>query len=525
MFSPAKSRQYANDFRMLAEEMIVGVRGSDPGYDDLPEYLSASTGWPSYGDAALAEAMKYAHEAGDMCSDEQVEAIGFAIQEAVSKATNGNADAVNAAIRKARRAAASDAPSNVVQFPTGTPKARAAGKKKREGSPYELRIVNGNDLRASVKIQPWFLVPDMVPGRKVKLLMGEDGAGKSMLMLLLGVCTALGLKFMGRTVRRGAVVFYTAEEELADVADRVDAIVRALGLKNPDLKDLHIIAVDDDDDSDESGFVLGGPGGDGKIKMTALWESLVHDIGVINPVLVMIDPLSEIFDGNEIVRVHTRQFIAPMRKLARKNDFAMILSGHVSEEGRKSGRGSSGSTGWSALMRARSYLQKICDDKGVEIDPNKRLWTFKKMTSGAQAVEIELAFNGDGVLLPVVAEQVEVADGQTSINATLALIARKEQWLVERIDERNRQRRVLTFSGPRATGYAPKELADEFRKEFKGAKKPVAEVKEIADMLIKADRVHLAPFGYASECKTKLVTGPMQDYEASNKPKGSVETD
>jgi hypothetical protein len=66
----------------------------------------------------------------------------------------------------------------------------------------------------------------------------------------------------------------------------------------------------------EETSVLGGPVSGGKIEATPLWESLVRNIEEFQPRGVIVDPLNEVFDGDELKRVQARQFVGLMRPVA-----------------------------------------------------------------------------------------------------------------------------------------------------------------------------------------------------------------
>jgi hypothetical protein len=273
------------------------------------------------------------------------------------------------------------APDNVVQFPSGEPEGEPVeGMGVAGGVLSKLLFINGNELRAMPKAVPWFFVEGVIQGRKVSLLMGEDGSGKSFLMLLLALAAATGGDWLGFTVNRGPVVFLTAEEEAGDVWERIAAIEKMLG-RELDLKDFHLVVLNEGDTDSDGGLVLGGLGRNGKVQMTALWNTLVSGVETIMPVSIMLDPLVEIFDGDEMVRVQSRQFIAPMRKLARKHDLAIYLSGHPSKTSARDRTGTAGSTGWTATMRGHQFYEKVYDDEGndtrkrrLHINPVSREW-------------------------------------------------------------------------------------------------------------------------------------------------------
>jgi archaellum biogenesis ATPase FlaH len=221
-----------------------------------------------------------------------------------------------------------------------------------------LPIVSGAALLEKNLPPPAFLVPNMFQRRKANLLMGEDGAGKSFLMLQLAVAVASGTKWLGMDVERGPAVFYTAEEEDRDLDVRLRAVCAHMGVSAAQLNDLHLIPMGGAASS-VLGELSGFGGGEKKIQGTKLWRSLMANIATIKPELVIIDPLNEVFDGDELKRTQARQFVGLLRPVAAEYDSTIIVTGHPSVMGVRTGGGTSGSTGWSAVFRSRTYLKKV----------------------------------------------------------------------------------------------------------------------------------------------------------------------
>jgi hypothetical protein len=49
-----------DQYRMIAENMLLGINESDPGYDDLPATLSELPSWPAWGNNVIDEATAFA---------------------------------------------------------------------------------------------------------------------------------------------------------------------------------------------------------------------------------------------------------------------------------------------------------------------------------------------------------------------------------------------------------------------------------------------------------------------------------
>ena len=143
-------------------------------------------------------------------------------------------------------------------------------------------------------------------------------------MLQLAVAVATGGYQLGHKMEKGPVIFYTAEEEVGDLKVRLIASAHPIGVERLDLSDLLLIPL-----GVEVSAVLGAQVSGGKIEATEHWSSLVNRIETIQPKLVIIDPLNEVFDGDELKRVQARQFVGLMRPVAAKHDLAVIVRSPV----------------------------------------------------------------------------------------------------------------------------------------------------------------------------------------------------
>jgi AAA domain len=140
-------------------------------------------------------------------------------------------DIVNQARRALQVGLARAAPGTVVQFPG-----------VRGDS---LPIITAKDLMAREDLPDLgFLVENMIPFGKITGLGGEDGTGKSRLLLQLavGVCSTAVWAGLRIPVATGPVIFYTVEETPRDMRSRLMKLARALKI-DVCLDNLHIIAM------------------------------------------------------------------------------------------------------------------------------------------------------------------------------------------------------------------------------------------------------------------------------------------
>jgi RecA-family ATPase len=127
----------------------------------------------------------------------------------------------------------------------------------------------------------------------------------------------------------------------------------------------------------------------GRMRPTELWREFEARVAYLNPSLVVLDTLADVYGGDENVRTQVRQFVSMLRDLAIRNNCAVLLLGHPSLSGMMSGSGSSGSTGWNNSVRSRLYLHRQLTEDGkpdkdaIKRDPKLRILEVMKANYGA----------------------------------------------------------------------------------------------------------------------------------------------
>jgi RecA-family ATPase len=220
-------------------------------------------------------------------------------------------------------------------------------------------------------------------GRYGNLLYGDGGTGKSLLSLQLAVATVLGSDWLGKPTRQGDCLFLTAEDDMDEVHRRLADISKAEGIDLKDLDGLFLSSLAGED------AILAAPDG-AMVKPTELYRALEERINTLEPALVVLDTLADLFGGEENQRAHARQFIGLMRGLAIHFGTTIVLLAHPSLAGMASGSGSSGSTGWSNSVRSRLYFERVKGDDGAEDDPDARVLKTMKANYGRTGEEIRL---------------------------------------------------------------------------------------------------------------------------------------
>jgi RecA-family ATPase len=240
-------------------------------------------------------------------------------------------------------------------------------------------------------------------------------------------------------IRHGPALYLSAEEPDDELAIRLHAI--AGGLIVPEGMPTHGLAVVSRAQVDSllCTFTRAGV-----IEPTGLWKELAQRIGDTKPRLVCIDAAADVFGGDENERAQVRQFIALLRKPAIEHDCAIVLMGHPSRDGIRSGHGYSGSTAWHNGVRARQYLTTPQTEKGEEPDRSRRKLALHKSNSGETGHEIPLRWeNGRFVVM----REAESADR----------LAEAKELFIDRLRAYTAQgRHVSDKKGP---SYAPAKFA------------------------------------------------------------------
>jgi RecA-family ATPase len=193
----------------------------------------------------------------------------------------------------------------------------------------------------------------------------------------------------------GPAIYLGAEDETDEIHRRLDGIVAHYsGVRYADLMgNLHLMSFAGKD------ATLAISGRDGIVRPTALFERLYQSACKIQPKLITLDTVSDIFVGSENDRPQVRQFVALARRLAMDANAAVLICSHPSLTGISTGTGLSGTTGWHNSVRGRIYLMPAKTEAGEEPDQDLRQLEFMKNNYGPLAQRILLRWK-NGVFVP-----------------------------------------------------------------------------------------------------------------------------
>lgn len=237
-----------------------------------------------------------------------------------------------------------------------------------------------------------WLVQGMIPMNTVSLLYGDGGTGKSLIALQLAVSTVLGRLWIGKQPVCGPVIYYSAEDDRAELHRRLGAICRHHLSSTGTLGMLHVA-----DMAGKDALLASIGKKTGALTPSAVLNSLNVRVSAIRPKLVVLDTLADIYPGNENDRTQVRHFIGLLRGLAIRHRCAVLTLAHPSLSGIASGTGASGSTAWNNSVRSRLYFERVrCE--GYESDPDAR--RLKVMKSNYGPIDSEIAVQWrDGVFI------------------------------------------------------------------------------------------------------------------------------
>lgn len=198
-----------------------------------------------------------------------------------------------------------------------------------------------------------WLVQGWMPIGQPTLLYGDGGTGKSLLALQLCASVALNVPWLGLGVKHGRSIYFTAEDDEAELHRRLEKICISLDVRLSDLSNMEVASM-----IGMEALFVNHDAAKNLLRPTKLLEHIQEKIQNEKPSLVVFDTLADIFSGDENQRSSSRQFISMMRTLAYENDCAVLILAHPSKTGMYEKSGTSGSTGWSNSARSRIYLSR-----------------------------------------------------------------------------------------------------------------------------------------------------------------------
>lgn len=256
-----------------------------------------------------------------------------------------------------------------------------------------------------------FIIPGWIIRGACGLLSGQEGVGKSLLAQQMATCAALGITFLGLEIVKTRVIYITCEDPADELWRRQENINESLGASMRDLGDrLLLVSL-----KGEIGNELGVFDQAGRLSVSARYRQIERLAKEFGAGLVFLDNAAHHFPGNENARHDVAVFLGLLEKLSETIRGAVILLAHPNKQhaqGNKQGNEYSGSTGWSAHVRNRLFLDWAeKDPAGNILGEDGRVLRKSKANYGKKGEEVhfrwhEWAFVRDDDLPEDVANQL-----------------------------------------------------------------------------------------------------------------------
>jgi len=333
------------------------------------------------------------------------------------------------------------------------------------------------------KVPPreWIAHDGWIPSRKVTLLQGDGGDGKTPLMQQLQSSCATELAWIGLRVEGCVSVGFYTEDEEQDLKERQAAIDAAYGQHCASTGNMHLFPRADE----ENELVVFERSG--KPNLTPFYHQVREAALDFHARLLVLDVAVDLFGGDEVTRRNVRAFMRPLGALAREINGATVLTSHVSQAGIKSDGGHSASTDWSNASRSRLYLGRPKSEEGEPVDNDARIFSRKKANFASIGDTIKLRWR-NGLLIP---HGLSTQLRRSADEVFLALLD------------------AVTSEGqnvspkPRAGNHAPAFFMKRPTKEREDYQR--ADFERAMQVLLQRHRIKIVPYGPASKGNEKLV--------------------
>lgn len=220
------------------------------------------------------------------------------------------------------------------------------------------RPFRASELTGEPPERQW-VVPEWIVEGAINSLYGDGGVGKTLLAQQLACAVSTGAPWLGLPTKQGTVLAVLCEDEKDELWRRHNHIKAAMGhaVGNP-FSDVFLWPRVGDDN------VLVRWDRDGKATLGDFYADVVAQVQELEPSLLILDTLADVYGGNEIDRPQVNYFVKTVlgglvkARAEAGKPLTVLLLGHPSVAGKASGSGYSGSTAWNNAVRSRLYLTR-----------------------------------------------------------------------------------------------------------------------------------------------------------------------
>lgn len=229
--------------------------------------------------------------------------------------------------------------------------------KIEEGKSNKKRDIKFFDFTKSLNSSPIkkpnFLVHRLIYDKGINLIVGDPKTFKTYIALDIALGVVTGTEALGhQVIKKGKVLLISTE---LDVRDRIISLINGRGIKVNDIEGkLRMVSYNDSLDSFE-------------------WNKdknvLIENIKDFKPNLVILDPISYIFDGEITDNDEIKQFFRELKELINEYNFSVILTHHNNRMKNTNKNGKiSGAAAFSRHSDSIIHLEKFSEDEKQDIN-------------------------------------------------------------------------------------------------------------------------------------------------------------
>lgn len=233
-----------------------------------------------------------------------------------------------------------------------------------------------------------FILPGWIVRGSAGLLSGMEGVGKSLIAQQMATCAALGRPFIGMEIEHVRAVYISCEDDIDELWRRQESINAALGVTMDEVaSQLKLVSL-----KGHIGNELGTFDAAGRLTPSVRYRQIRTMCERFEPGIVFLDNAAHFFAGNENARHDVAAFLGLVEQLSIMIDGAVVLLAHPNKQhaqGNTQGNEYSGSTGWSAHVRNRLFLDYARQQDGGEfVDDDDRVLRKSKANYGKRGEEV-----------------------------------------------------------------------------------------------------------------------------------------
>ena len=273
-----------------------------------------------------------------------------------------------------------------------------------------------------VEPREW-LIDQLLPANELTLFTGRGGVGKSRLMLqIVGklVCGWGGTPWQSKERQpnfsnnqaKRRVYIASWEDDKNEHKRRLFQVQGRLGWMDQGVFERQVKFVDMRDDG--RGPLWGVPPGENSYARASLLpvgEVLLKQVAAFEPDVLVLDPLSATFGGNENDRAGVREFTTHLSGWANRHKCAVVILGHPP----KSEATYSGNTDWEGSPRAMWFLEKD-DRKDDQGGPARYRFDVTKLSYAAKPERPRCLELDRGVWIEQDTTKSEATDGKKKLD-------------------------------------------------------------------------------------------------------------